>query len=108
MIIGLPLITIVAVLVSITLFKSISLTKLINEQKIIPLNQLSECQLYLFLSQVNILIVILWLCSTYHYLIIFRLGAVQLIAFQFTVSAFSIYKLNRIYKNARLGNANLN
>jgi len=92
MIVGLPLITTVAVLVSITFIKSISLTKLINERKIILLNQLSEYQLYLFLSQVNILIVILWLCSTFHYLVIFRLGVVQLIAFQFTVSAFSLYK----------------
>ena len=92
MIVGLPLITTVAVLVSITFIKSISLTKLINERKNILLNQLPEYQLYLFLSQVNILIVILWLCSTLHYLIIFRLGVVQLIAFQFTISAFSLYK----------------
>ena len=54
-----------------------------------------EYKNYSFLAQTNILIIIIWVLSTFHYLTIFRLGAVQLIAFQFTVSVFSLYKSNK-------------
>ena len=99
MIIGLPLIIIIAVLISITFLKFISLygNKKLQLLKNSPL--LFDYRLYSFLALVNILIVFLWIISTFHYLIIFRLGVVQLIAFQFSICIFSIYKMEAILNN---------
>jgi len=97
-VIGIPLITMVTIAVAITLFKSISLIKFIDGQKNILEQYLSQYQSYIFLAQVNILIVIIWLLTTIHYLVIFRLGVVTLIAFNFSVSLFSIYSARRIIK----------
>jgi len=97
--IGLPLIILVSISSIISLIKSIRIASTDNLKKVNFSPQFHEYQTYVFLAQVNILIVLLWLFSTFHYLIIFRLGAVQLIAFQFTVSVFSIYQSNKILKN---------
>jgi len=97
-IIGIPLITMVTVAIAITLLKSISLIKFLDSKKNNLEQHLSQYQLYTFLAQVNILIVIIWLLTTIHYLVIFRLGVVTLIAFNFSVSLFSVYSARRIIK----------
>ena len=95
-IIGLPLVIIVTFATAITLSKSISLMKLLDEKKDILNQYLSQYQSYVFLAQVNILIVIIWLLTTIHYLVIFRLGVVTLVAFNFSVSLYSIYQAKKI------------
>jgi len=97
--IGLPLIIMVSIATLITLSKSISLTKLTNEQKNKLNTHLLEYQSYVFLAQVNILIVITWLLTTIHYLVIFRLGTVTLIAFHFSVSYYSIFCAKKLIKS---------
>ena len=99
--IGMPLIIVVAVSILTTLFKSNLLFSKENISRLFFSKIFEEYKNYSFLAQTNILIVIIWVGSTFHYLTIFRLGAAQLIAFQFTVSVFSLYKSNQIINSAK-------
>lgn len=98
--IGMPLIVVVAMSIIITLFKSNLMFSKENISSLFFSKNFEEYKNYSFLAQTNILIVIIWVLSTFHYLTIFRLGAVQLIAFQFAVSVFSLYKSNQIINSA--------
>jgi hypothetical protein len=96
--IGMPLIVVVAISIITTFLKSNLLFSKEYISTLLLSKNFEEYKNYSFLAQTNILIIIIWVLSTFHYLTIFRLGAVQLIAFQFTVSVFSLYKSNKIIK----------
>ena len=98
--IGIPLIITVGISVLIALIKSNVLFSKEYMSRVFFTKNFEEYKNYSFLAQTNIVIVIMWLLSTFHYLTIFRLGAVQLIAFQFSVSVFALYKSNKIIKRS--------
>jgi len=55
-----------------------------------------ELNNWIWIRQINLLIICMFILSLFHYLVIFRLGVVQLIAFHYAVSTYAKIKINRL------------
>ena len=99
--IGVVLILMVGLTILRVFLKSLSLYSFDRLRIIEKSPHYNDYQIFKYLSLVNIMIVIFWMFSTLHYLVIFRVGAVQLIAFQFSVAFISLYKSESIYINEK-------
>jgi len=58
-----------------------------------------ELNSWIWIRQINLLIIIIFMISLFHYVVLFRLGVVQLIGFHYAVSTYAKIKINRLLKS---------
>jgi len=58
-----------------------------------------ELNSWIWIRQINLLIIIIFMISLLHYVVLFRLGVVQLIGFHYAVSTYAKIKINRLLKS---------
>ena len=56
----------------------------------------NELNHWIWIRQINLLIICIFVLSLFHYIVIFRMGVVQLIAFHYAVSTYAKLKINKI------------
>ena len=56
----------------------------------------NELNHWIWIRQINLFIICLFVLSLFHYIVIFRMGVVQLIAFHYAISTYANIKINRL------------
>lgn len=81
------------------IYSALKLSKIFDKKLKSHLQDNKMIKIWIWVAQANAMILIIYLLSTFHYLVIFRLGVLQLFSFHIAVTMFAISKTKKLINN---------